>query len=101
MTFPGLEITILKFHDLSRFSMTVRTLRGTHQVRHDDGIHEDGLGGGPQGELEASRRLPRADVETMAFQQKVLQLVLCGHDVLHLRTHGRARAVSLDTSPAV
>jgi len=27
MTFPGLEITILKFHDFSRFSMTVRTLR--------------------------------------------------------------------------
>jgi len=26
MTFPGLEITILKFHDFSRFSMTVRTL---------------------------------------------------------------------------
>jgi len=26
MTFPGLEMTILKFHDFSRFSMTVRTL---------------------------------------------------------------------------
>jgi len=25
MTFPGLEITILKFHDFFRFSMTVRT----------------------------------------------------------------------------
>jgi len=28
MTFPGLEITILKFQDFSRFSMTVRTLVG-------------------------------------------------------------------------
>jgi len=27
MTFPGLEITILKFHDFSRFSMAVRTLQ--------------------------------------------------------------------------
>jgi len=26
MTFPGLEMTILKCHDLSRFSMTVRTV---------------------------------------------------------------------------
>jgi len=26
MTFPGLEMTILKFHDFSRFSMTARTL---------------------------------------------------------------------------
>jgi len=26
MTFPGLEMTILEFHDFSRFSMTVRTL---------------------------------------------------------------------------
>jgi len=26
MTFPGLEMTILKCHDFSRFSMTVRTL---------------------------------------------------------------------------
>jgi len=26
MTFPGLEITIYKFHDFSRFSLTVRTL---------------------------------------------------------------------------
>jgi len=26
MTFPGLEMTILKFHDFSSFSMTVRTL---------------------------------------------------------------------------
>jgi len=26
MTFPGLGMTILKFHDFSRFSMTVRTL---------------------------------------------------------------------------
>jgi len=26
MTFPGLEMTILKSHDFSRFSMTVRTL---------------------------------------------------------------------------
>jgi len=26
MTFPGLEMTTLKFHDFSRFSMTVRTL---------------------------------------------------------------------------
>jgi len=26
MTFPGLEMTILKFHDFSRFSMSVRTL---------------------------------------------------------------------------
>jgi len=26
MTFPGLEMTISKFHDLSRFSMTVRAL---------------------------------------------------------------------------
>jgi len=26
MTFPGLEMTILKFHDFSRFSMTVWTL---------------------------------------------------------------------------
>jgi len=26
MTFPGLEMAILKFHDFSRFSMTVRTL---------------------------------------------------------------------------
>jgi len=26
MTFPGLEMTILNFHDFSRFSMTVRTL---------------------------------------------------------------------------
>jgi len=26
MTFPGLEMTILKFHDFSRFSITVRTL---------------------------------------------------------------------------
>jgi len=26
MTFPGLEMIILKFHDFSRFSMTVRTL---------------------------------------------------------------------------
>jgi len=25
MTFPGLEMTILKFHDFSRFSVTVRT----------------------------------------------------------------------------
>jgi len=27
MTFPGLEMTILKFHYFSRFSMTVRTLQ--------------------------------------------------------------------------
>jgi len=27
MTFPGLEMTILKFHDFSRFSMTVRTMK--------------------------------------------------------------------------
>jgi len=27
MTFQGLEMTILKFHDFSRFSMTVRTLQ--------------------------------------------------------------------------
>jgi len=27
MTFPGLEMTILKCHDFSRFSMTVRTLQ--------------------------------------------------------------------------
>jgi len=26
MTFPALEMTILKFHDFSRFFMTVRTL---------------------------------------------------------------------------
>jgi len=29
MTFPGLEITILKFHDFSKFSMTVRILEKT------------------------------------------------------------------------
>ncbi len=27
-TFPGLEIAVLKFHDFSRFFMTVRTLYG-------------------------------------------------------------------------
>jgi len=43
MTFPGLEMTILKFHDFSRFSMTVRTL--TSQP-----------GGGDQG--KPSRRYP-------------------------------------------
>jgi len=32
MTFPGLEITILKFHDFSRFSMTVRTLCAAGQT---------------------------------------------------------------------
>ena len=30
-TFPGLELTILKFHDFSRFFMTVRTLNNNHQ----------------------------------------------------------------------
>jgi len=30
MTFPGLEMSILKFHDISRFSMTVRTLIMAH-----------------------------------------------------------------------
>lgn len=56
----------------------------SYQVCHDDGIHDDGLGGGPQSELKASRRLTRTDVETVALQQQVLQLVLGRHDVLHL-----------------
>jgi len=32
MTFPGLEMTILKFHDFPRFSMTVRTLVMSRQL---------------------------------------------------------------------
>jgi len=33
MIFPGLEMTILKFHDFSRFSMTVRTLYVSSKIR--------------------------------------------------------------------
>lgn len=64
----------------------------THQVGHHDGIHDDGLGGGPQGELEPPRRLTWADVETMSFQQEVLQLVLGCHDILHLQSRQFTRA---------
>lgn len=56
----------------------------THQVGHDDSIHDDGLGGGAKCELEPPGWLPRAHVETMSLQQEVLQLVLGRHDVLHL-----------------
>jgi len=34
MTFPDLEMTILKFHDFCRFSMTVRTLQLAPRVAH-------------------------------------------------------------------
>lgn len=55
-----------------------------HQICHDDCVHDDRLGGSSQGELEATWRLAWAHVKTMAFQQKMLQLVLSCHNVLHL-----------------
>lgn len=44
----------------------------THQVGHDDGVHDHGVGGGAQRELKPPGGLARAHVETMSFQQEVL-----------------------------
>ncbi len=40
-TFPGLEIVVLKFHDFSRFFMTVRTL---HIARHSSMTRRERFG---------------------------------------------------------
>lgn len=61
--------------------------RRTYQVGHDNGVHGDRLGGSPQRELQASRRLPGGDVVAVTFQQEVLQLVLGSHYAVHLQHH--------------
>jgi len=43
MTSPGLETTILKFHDFSRFSMSVRTPSLTHAVPRGSSCARPGL----------------------------------------------------------
>lgn len=55
-----------------------------HQVCHDDGVHDDGLGGGAQGELETPGGLSRGHVKAVSFQQKMFQLVFCCYNILHL-----------------
>lgn len=58
----------------------------SYQVCHNNCVHDYWLGGGSQVELEATRWLTWADIKTMAFQQKVLQFILCCYNILHLQT---------------
>lgn len=60
-------------------------LQDTHQVGHDNGIHDDRAGGGAQGELQPPRWLPSCNVIAVSLQQQVLQLILCSHNTVHLK----------------
>lgn len=61
---------------------------GAHQVGHDDGVVHEGVLAHAQGELQAAGRLARGQVETVALQQQMLQLVLGRHQPVHLaQTH--------------
>ena len=59
----------------------------THQVRHDDGVHDGGTVLSAQRELQPPRRLTAARVEAVTFQQQVLQLKLSVDAVLNLKTN--------------
>lgn len=54
------------------------------QVGHDDGVMHERVLAHAQGELQASGGLPGRQVEAVALQQEVLQLVLGGHHPAHL-----------------
>lgn len=66
-----------------------------YKVCHDNCVHNYWLGGGSQGELKATWWLTWADIKTMAFQQKMLQFILCCYNILHLQTQGRQDKWSL------
>ena len=59
----------------------------THQVRHDDGVHDGGTVLSAQRELQPPRRLTAARVEAVTFQQQVLQLKLRVDAALNLNTN--------------
>ena len=58
----------------------------THQVCHDDGVHDGGAVLSAQRELQPPRRLTAARVEAVTFQQQVLKLKLRVDAVLNLKT---------------
>lgn len=58
--------------------------KAADQVRHDDGVVHERVLAHAQGELQPAGRLPGRQVEAVALQQEVLQLVLSGHRPAHL-----------------
>lgn len=68
-----------------RAVLAVPVQEDTHQVGHDNGVHDDRAAGGAQGELQAPGWLPSGNVIAVPLQQQVLQLILCSHNTLHLK----------------
>lgn len=67
----------------------------THQVGHDDGVDDDRVGGGSQGELESSGGLTCTHVKTVTLQQQMFQLVFCCYYTVHLDRENREPLLNL------
>lgn len=81
-----LEVTLQKREESNIFLQQIPALfwLEAHQVCHDNGVHDDRLGGSSQGELKSPGGLSWGHVKAVSFQQKMFQLVLCCYDILHL-----------------
>lgn len=55
-----------------------------YQVGHNNGIHDDRIGWGSQGKLEAPRWLPSGDIIAVSFQKQILQLIFRSNNIIHL-----------------
>lgn len=67
----------------------------THQVGHDDGVDDDRVGGGSQGELESSGGLTCTHIKTVTLQQQMFQLVFCCYYTVHLDRENRESLLNL------